>query len=96
VWILPLQVVTGLALGTLVTITRTWLSSVAVAGQEGTAYGLESSSMSLAFALAPLMGSVIAAQFSLRLAIGGAAVLFVVAAAAAAGVPDPAARGAGG
>jgi DHA1 family multidrug resistance protein-like MFS transporter len=95
-WILPLQVVTGLALGTLVTITRTWLSAVAVAGQEGTAYGLESSSMSLAFALGPLMGSVLAAQFSLRLALAGAAILFVVAAATGARMPDPMARGASG
>ena len=95
VWILPLQVVTGLALGSLITITRTWLSAVAVAGQEGTAYGLESSSMSFAFALAPLIGSVLAAQFSLRLSLVGAAVLFVVAAITVGLVPDPAAGGAG-
>lgn len=82
-WVLPVQACTGFALGGLVTVLRISLSEHSEGGQEGTVYGVESSTMSVAFAVGPMMGSLLAAWFSLRLSFLVSAAMFAVAGVAA-------------
>lgn len=78
-WLVPLQVATGMAAGGIFASTRASMAASASPGREGLVYGVEGSITSIAFALGPLLGSVLAAYLGLRVPFVATAGLFAVA-----------------
>lgn len=76
--LLVLQLVLGLAMGGLTPAISALLANYTPHGWEGAAYGLDSSIMSAARAVAPMVGSAIAMGISVRAAFPLSAVLFFV------------------
>jgi DHA1 family multidrug resistance protein-like MFS transporter len=77
--LVPLQIGIGFALGGIFASTRASIATSASYGREGLVYGVEGSITSFAFALGPVIGSVLAAWLGLRAPFAAAASLFAVA-----------------
>jgi len=82
--LLFLQVGTGLAMGGILVSLGASLARLAPDGQEGIVYGVDASVVSVANAVAPMVGSALAAWMGLRLPFLLAAALFGLAGVAAA------------
>jgi len=80
IWLLPLQAGAGMAVSGTYVAVRTSLARLAVRGEEGIVYGIDASATSVAGALAPMMGSALAAWLGLRVPLLAAAALFLFAA----------------
>lgn len=65
-WILPLQLGAGLAMGGILASTGAALAALAPDGREGVVYGIDTTVVSAAKAIAPATGSLIAASWGLR------------------------------
>jgi DHA1 family multidrug resistance protein-like MFS transporter len=83
-WLLLLQAGAGLAMGGILTSISALLARLAPEGQEGIIYGVSGSAMSVANAIGPMAGSVLAAWLGLRVPFLFAAGIFGVASIAAA------------
>ena len=79
VWLFILQGCAGLAIGGIVTSISTALATVAPEGREGIVYGVDASVVSVANAIGPMTGSLLAAHFGLRTPFLAAAVVFMLA-----------------
>jgi DHA1 family multidrug resistance protein-like MFS transporter len=91
--LLFLQAGTGLAMGGILVSLGASLARLAPDGQEGIVYGVDASVVSVANAIAPMVGSVLAAWMGLRLPFLFAAALFGLAGVAAARLlPRPSPR----
>jgi MFS family permease len=80
IWLLPLQAGAGLAISGAYVAVRSSLVRLAARGQEGIVYGVDASATSIAGALAPMVGSGLAAWLGLRVPLVAAAALFLFAA----------------
>jgi len=65
-WLLPLQVGTGLAMGGILASVSASLARLAPEGREGLIYGVEASVVSVAGVIGPMTGSMLAAWLGLR------------------------------
>ena len=90
------QAGTGLAMGGILASISASLARLAPEGQEGIVYGVDSSVVSVANAVAPMTGSALAAWLGLRVPFLVAAGLFVLAGVAAARLLPGRAHGVGG
>lgn len=66
VWLLPLQVGTGLAMGGILASVSASLAKLSPEGREGLVYGVEASVVSVASAVGPMAGSVLMVWLGLR------------------------------
>jgi DHA1 family multidrug resistance protein-like MFS transporter len=76
--LLGLQVLTGFAVGGIMTTISALLANYTLPGEEGAVYGLESSIMAAARAIAPLLGAGIVTWLGLRSIYAVAAVVFLI------------------
>jgi DHA1 family multidrug resistance protein-like MFS transporter len=83
-WLLPLQALTGLAMGGILTALSASLAHLAPEGQEGIVYGASGTAMGIANVIGPMTGSALAAWLTLGTPFVFAAVVFGLAALAAA------------
>ncbi|MCA9953825.1 MAG: MFS transporter [Anaerolineales bacterium] len=81
--LLLLQALTGAAAGGIVPALSALLARYTEPGEEGSVYGIDNSIVAAARAAAPLVGSVIAFWFDLRMTFVATAVIFLVVAAVA-------------
>jgi DHA1 family multidrug resistance protein-like MFS transporter len=78
-WLALLQAGTGLAMGGILASAGALLAKLAPEGREGIVYGVESSVSSIANAIGPMTGSVLAAGLGLRAPFLAAAAVFLLA-----------------
>lgn len=83
VWLIMLQAGAGLAMGGTLASISACLATLAPEGREGVVYGVDASVVSVAKAIAPMGGSVLAAWLGLRAPFLAAAGLFALAGVAA-------------
>jgi DHA1 family multidrug resistance protein-like MFS transporter len=83
IWLIMLQGGAGLAMGGTLASISAALAKLAPEGREGIVYGVDASVVSVANAIGPMIGSVIAAYFGLRMPFVAAAAVFALAAVAA-------------
>ncbi len=98
VWqLLLLRVVTGLAMGGIITAISATLANSAPQGYEGAVFGVESTVVSAANAAGPMLGAAIAAAWGLRVpfavaGLGFALALFILIVQAGPAHPAPGSR----
>lgn len=78
VWLMPLQLGAGLAMGGILASIGASLAALAPSGREGIVYGVDTTVVSVAKAIAPAMGSLVAAWWGLRAPFLAAAVAFAL------------------
>jgi DHA1 family multidrug resistance protein-like MFS transporter len=79
VWLVILQGGAGLAMGGILASLSAALATLAPEGREGVVYGVDSSVVSVADAIGPMVGSLVAAYLGLRMPFVVAAAVFVLA-----------------
>jgi len=75
-WLVPLQIGIGLAMGGILASVRALLADLAPEGREGIVYGVENSVSSVANAIGPMTGSALAAAIGLRAPFLAASLVF--------------------
>ncbi len=83
VWLLPLQLGAGFAMGGILASIGASLATLSPDGREGLVYGVEATAVSIAKAVGPAAGSMTAAWFGLWAPFLGAALVFALGGAAA-------------
>jgi DHA1 family multidrug resistance protein-like MFS transporter len=76
--LLLLRLLTGAALGGIITSISALLATLTTPGEEGTVYGLDSSLNAASRTVAPLLGAMIALQFGLRAVFVFSGLLYLV------------------
>jgi len=82
-WLVPLQLGAGFAMGGTVASIGASLAALAPQGREGVVYGIDATAVSIAAAVGPAAGSLLAASFGLRTPFLAAAIVFGLGALAA-------------
>jgi DHA1 family multidrug resistance protein-like MFS transporter len=83
IWLVSLQGAAALAMGGILASISAALATLAPEGREGVVYGIDASVVSVASAIGPMTGSLLAAYFGLRAPFVAAAGVFAVAGVAA-------------
>lgn len=78
VWLVPLQLGAGFAMGGILSSMGASLAALSPDGREGLVYGVEATALSIAKAIGPAVGSVVAAWFGLWAPFVGAALVFTL------------------
>jgi DHA1 family multidrug resistance protein-like MFS transporter len=78
IWLISLQATAGLAMGGMLASVGALLANLAPKGRAGIVYGVEGSISSVASAIGPVTGSVLAAALGLRAPFLGSAAVFAV------------------
>ena len=83
VWLVPLQLGAGFAMGGFLSSTGASLATLSPDGREGLVYGVEATALSIASAIGPAAGSMVAVWFGLPAPFVGAALVFAMGGAVA-------------
>jgi len=78
VWLVPLQLGAGFAMGGILSSMGASLATLSPDGREGLVYGVEATALSIANAIGPAVGSMVAAWFGLWAPLAGAALVFAL------------------
>lgn len=78
VWLVPLQLGAGFAMGGILSSMGASLATLSPDGREGLVYGVEATALSIAKAIGPALGSMVAAWFGLWAPFVGAALVFAL------------------